>query len=234
MAMLVNMGSQFSFFNLAGYLFPGIIFLALLSWPLGRIEFIQKNIIVFYENISKVDSFPAVIALTTAFALPILAIIFFFGILVSESYTFVMTKLFFSEWNSDEFKPDSLYAKLEEKGVDAVLGENWGVREALVLGSIGSSHLYEFAGRSRLLGASGFALVVAGIIYLSFSLTCLEYFWSGIISCVFGVLVMCLAYSRHKIYNEFIDINTFVFYRILKKTNESSTSINGDSASKNS
>ena len=157
------MSSPFNFFNLAGYLFPGITFLGLLAVRLFQIEYVHEHIQVFYEYLSTSNSFPVTVALTTAFAFPTISIGFSVGVLISELHAFLMRKVFFYNWNYSIFKVDSLYAELDTKGVDAVLLENWGVREALVLSHISPSHLYKSAGRARLLGASGFALILSGL-----------------------------------------------------------------------
>jgi hypothetical protein len=219
------MSSQLSFFNLVGYLVPGIIFFVLFPQHLlHQFEPVQAVITNFNDLLKNSDSFASGIAFLTALSLPAFAIVFPIGIFISEIYMWIIRKLYLFQWNCNQFDENSLYAQLEKKGAETVLIENWVVREALVLNQVGKWDLYGFAGRTRLLGASGFTLILDGIVYFFLAFFDHHYWFWFLSFFAFGYFMMSLAISLHKVYGDFTDINAFVFYRLLKTTTESDKS----------
>lgn len=190
------METRVSFFIVAGYLVPGMVFGFALS-PLA-IDILYKStppaLSHFVAVVSKSDA--VAVSFITLFGVCALACEFAVGILLSDIHFKLLEVVgllqresdlrHFNKWSSSE-------------NLANLLEKDWRLREAYVLALTQGPDIYGYAARNRMLGASGFALSIAGVIYLS-----ARWFLTSGVLVVLGMAFILVGASLVRRYREWI------------------------------
>jgi hypothetical protein len=191
------METRVSFFIVAGYLVPGMVFGFVLS-PLA-IDLLYKSTLPalshFVAAVLKSDAAVAV-SVITLFGFCSLACAFAIGILLSDMHFKLLEVVGLLRRESD-LKHFNKWSASEN--LANLLGKDWQLREAYVIALTQGPDIYGYAARNRMLGASGFAISTAGVIYLL-----ARWFWTSGVLVVLGMAFILVGASLVRRYREWI------------------------------
>lgn len=196
-------GVQLTFFNFAGYLVPGIVgvlvFLPLLYGVIPAHPFPD----MIRASITSADGTISGSALAALF-LPALAFLFLVGVVISDTASWIRSKIRSSGWLFYASNGGSRFALLHEQGRHEVLLQSAEARQALALQATVGWDLYGSAARARMCNACGFILTLAAPFYGFVSL------YLSLFLVPFGLYLIVLGMKRHAEYWEFVDTIVFL------------------------
>jgi len=188
------METRVSFFIVAGFLVPGIVFGLTLA-PLV-LESVSKNgLPAWFSTLPPIDSDAVAVAIITFTAFGLLACAFSMGIFLSDLYFKLLESVRLLRG------PDRniFEAWLSSGTLRELLAKDWLLQEAYVLSLTQGPDVYGYAARNRMLGASGFAVLVAGVIYL-----CNQWFVLALILILLGITFIAVGASLVRRYRRWI------------------------------
>ena len=197
------METRVSFFLIAGYLIPGVVFGFLVLPPLLHL-LPQPQIGAWVNSANAFTAIDGVwITVLTFLGLGLLALLFSLGVALSELY---YKLIHWSGLVPRDHDKKNFEIWCESKSPEALLKTNWRFKEAYVFALTQGADVYGFAGRVRMMGASGLAITIAGIIYLT------QWWWrTSLIALVIGAAMVLLAGFRTRNYQEWIAANAALF-----------------------
>jgi hypothetical protein len=204
------METRVSFFIVAGFLVPGIVFGFALA-PLA-LELVSKNgLPTWLSALPLADSNAVAVSAITFFGFGSLACAFSVGIFLSDLYFKLIESVRFLR------EPDrKIFKELSSDTLREFLAKDWRLQEAYVISLTQGPDVYGYAARNRMLGASGFAILTAGVIYL-----CSGWFMFAGALTLLGLMFIVTGASLARRYREWIAAYAALFIvtgRMVKVT----------------
>lgn len=187
-----------SFFSVAGFLVPGVLFLATLSLILGPLY--VQDIKALSDGIAALVPGTATAAVVATLVLAIaLALAYFVGAVLSDAFTFACRQLVIRRLCRPRLraKVRGLFA---HRTLSDLVQRNMDAREAYVYLSAGGLDLGWYAGRVRMMGASGLAILICGAVSAIANLSCT--LTVGFI--VVGAIALVVAGYRSNKFDEYV------------------------------
>lgn len=207
------MDSRISFFTLSGYLVPGVVFItsslpAILASPQGIRLSTSFSAWIQPSNSSSLLAF-----VLTLFSFGLLAVAYATGTFLADIY-FLASREIMRKWFKGK-KSDFYEGLLKHGNLHALLRSSQRAREAYALYQCVEIDLYAYAGRVRMMGASGLAIACAALID-----TPSTSYTTGMLGVSVGLAMVAVSISRNHHYYEWVCICVAVISKIDESTSE--------------
>jgi len=178
-----------TFFSVAGFLTPGAVLIAVLAVLLG-VHFPDElcKLVTAASPLAKEGALP--VALATLFVAGFLALTFALGAVLSDSFTLAGRAIVRC------FLRETLRANVTRlfthKTIDALIKADMDAREAYVYIRTCGLDLHWYAGRVRMMGSSGLALIIGAIVAGVLGFSCL------VVMSLLGVAAWAIAVALYR------------------------------------
>lgn len=197
------MNTRVSFFLVAGFLVPGIVFGFLGLPPLVSLLLSRAQIDNWKDFIVRLSSLDGAWMVLTSIGLGLLSLLFAFGVTLSECYSKLISKCGLLPGDCDLASFEA-WRKLD---LGTLLEADWMCRQAYALAlTRQGADLYDFAGRIKLMGASGLAVALAGMLYLF-----AQWWLAAFVSVPIGIAMIILAGRRTRDFRKWIAAHAALF-----------------------
>lgn len=196
-----------SFFSITGFLVPGIVLVSLVAWFAGVHAFGSLS-----DALAALPKLPAdnglAVLVGTLFVAALLASTFVLGAILSEAFTFVARQLIIRRFIRPKLR-ENVQRLFAHDTLESLIRLDMDARESYVYMQTNGLDLHWYAGRIRMLGGTGFALLVAAVAALFFGQQC------GVILCLLFIaaLAMAAAIYRSNKFDEYIAAASAVLAR---------------------
>jgi hypothetical protein len=196
-----------TFFSISGFLVPGVVlFVSISCLLLGH----------YYGSIrSTIEGFPSIpaqgasaVLVGTLAAVAFLAFSFVAGAVLSDTFIFVGRRLILRPWKRGELK-ENVKRLFEHKTVEELIRADMDARESYVYMHTCGLDLDWYAGRIRMMGGTGLALIIAAVFALILKYSCATVFCFAISA----ALAIWVALYRSNKFDQYIAAASAVIAR---------------------
>jgi hypothetical protein len=183
-----------TFFSLSGFLAPGIVLVGSITLLLGF--HYRSHLSLLIQELSELPkNDAALVVLGTLLIAALLAVTFALGAVLSDTFMFV-GRLLLEECFKKSFHLKKKVSKLRDYKTleELIFAEEVNVRETYVYMQTCGLDLHWYAGRIRMMGSTGLALLIATVVAIVLS------FPYSVIFCLFTVAFWALAVALFRLY----------------------------------